>query len=122
MIKALMKIFILLILSWGCTQKYVDYDLIKKVSFNRETFERPIPVTQVAASGKDTLSQCFNQWLFFSNAEKEKNQRLPEFIRALCPGKDYLVQTEVKELWWTSILFTQSCVDIKTLCGVQRVK
>lgn len=104
----------------GCTQKYVDYDLIKKVSFNRENFERHITLSRVSASGRDELSQCFNQWLFSNNAEKEKNERIPEFIRALCPGKDYLVQTKVKELWWTTLIFTQACVDIKTLCGTER--
>lgn len=112
-----MKILILLVLAFGCTQKYADYDLIRKVDFNKESYERPVPSTQILAQGRDELSECFNQLLFFSNAEKQKEERIPEFIRALCPGKDYLVQTELKERWWTTILFTQSCIEIKTLCG-----
>lgn len=117
-----MKTLILLALTWGCTQKYADYDLIRKVDFNQTSYERPIPATQVLASGRDELNECFNQWLFFSNAEKEKNDRIPEFIRALCPGKDYLVQTALTERWWTTIIFTQACLDIKTLCGEVRKK
>jgi len=112
-----MKILLILLLTSGCTQKYADYDLIRKADFNKESFERPIPSTQVMAQGRDELKECFNQWLFFSNAEKQKNERIPEFVRALCPGKDYLVQAAFTELWWTTILFTQACVEIKTMCG-----
>ena len=115
-----MKIFILLVLAYGCTQNYVDYDLIRKADFNKETYERPVPATQVLAQGKDELSECFGQWLFFSNAEKQKEQRIPEFVRALCPRQDYLVTAKFTETWWTTVIFTQSCVDIKTLCGDTR--
>lgn len=115
-----MKILFILALVSGCTQKYADYDLIRKVDFNRETYERPVPATQVLAQGKDELKECFNQWLFFSNAEAQKNQRIPEFMRVLCPGKDYLIGASLTETWWTTIIFTQSCVTIKTLCGDER--
>jgi len=115
-----MKILIVLVLAYGCTQKYADYDLIRKVDFNKESYEKPIPATQVMALGKDELSECFNQWLFFSNAEKQKEQRTPEFVRALCPGKDYLVNATFTESWWTTLIFTQSCINIKTLCGDTR--
>lgn len=116
----LMKIIFLILLATGCTQKYADYDLIRKVDFNKETYERPIPATQILALGRDELNECFNQWLFFSNAEKQKDEHIPEFIRALCPGKEYLVQTSLTERWWTTLIFTQACIDIKTLCGEQR--
>ncbi len=115
-----MKTILLLVLAWGCTQKYADYDLIRKVDFNKETFERPTPATQVLAQGNDELKECFNQWLFFSNAETQKNQRIPEFVRALCPGKDYLVKANFTEKWWTTLIFTQSCISIETLCGNER--
>lgn len=112
-----MKLLVILVLIAGCTQKYADFDLIRKVDFNKESYERPVPSTQVLAQGRDELSECFNQWLFFSNAEKQKIQRTPEFVRALCPGKDYLVNSKFTETWWTTIIFTQACIDIKTLCG-----
>ena len=114
-------LFILLALT-GCTQKYTSFDLVRKVDFNRETYERPIPVTQVMPEGKDELKSCFNQWLFFSNAEKEKDQAIPFIIRSLCPGKEYLLDTEMTERWLTTILYTQSCVMIDTKCGLQRKK
>ena len=115
-----MKTLILLLALSGCTQKYTTYDLVRKVDFNRETYERPIPVTQVLPEGKDELKSCFNQWLFFSNAEKEKDASIPFIIRSLCPGREFLLDTEMKERWLTTIIFTQSCVMIDTKCGTQR--
>lgn len=113
-------IFILLTLVSACTQKYTDYDLIRKVDFQKETYERPITTMQVVPAGNDSLKSCFNQWLFFSNAEKEKNEAIHYLIRSLCPGKDYLLQSEMVETWWTSILFTRSCVSVDTKCAEQR--
>jgi hypothetical protein len=115
-----MKSLIILVMLTGCTQKYADYDLIRKVDFKKETYERPVPATQIMAKGKDELKECFNQWLFFSNAEKQKDERTPEFVRALCPGKDYLMGATFTETWWTTLIFTQSCIDIQTLCGDER--
>jgi hypothetical protein len=117
-----MKKLLFLTFLFGCTHKYADYDLIRKVDFNKTTYERPIPVTQVMALGNDQIEQCFNQWLFFSNAEKEKENRTEEFVRALCPGKDYLVQASFVESWWTTIFFSRACLKIKTLCGDARSK
>ena len=112
-----MKNMIFLLFAIGCTQKYADYDLIRKVDFNKVSYERPIPSTKVLAFGRDHLSECFNQWLFFSNAEQEKNLQTQDFVKVLCPGRDYLVNARFTETWWTTILFTRSCIDITTLCG-----
>lgn len=72
---------------------------------------------QVIPVGRDHLKSCFNQWLFFSNAEEEKNESIPFIIRSLCPGKDYLLDSDMTETWWTTILFTRSCVDVETSCA-----
>lgn len=118
-----MKHFLLLfVLITGCTQKYADYDLIRKVDFNKETYERPITLTQIAPVGQDHLKSCFNQWLFFSNAEKEKNEAIPYLVRSLCPGQDYLLQAEMVETWWTTLFFTRACVDVETKCAEARKK
>jgi hypothetical protein len=115
-----MKTIILLIFASACTQKYTDYDLIRKVDFNKESFERPITTMQVLPVGQDRLKSCFNQWLFFSNADKEKNEAVPFLIRSLCPGQDYLLQSEMIETWWTTIVFTRSCVSVETKCAEMR--
>jgi hypothetical protein len=117
-----MKNLVVLMVLSACTQKYADYDLIRKVDFNQKSYERPVPVTQVMANGSDRLEACFNQWLFFSNAEKLKNDAIPMVVRSLCPGQDYLVNSKMVETWWTSILLTRSCVEVETLCGDLRRK
>lgn len=115
-----MKVILLLLTVVSCTQKYADYDLIRKVDFNKETYERPITLMEVTPVGKDDLKSCFNQWLFFSNAEKDKNDSIPYMIRSLCPGHDYLLNAEMVETWWTTIVFTRSCVSVETKCAEMR--
>ncbi|MGE3609822.1 MAG: hypothetical protein AB7I27_09585 [Bacteriovoracaceae bacterium] len=112
-----MKNLVFLLILISCTQKYVDYDLIQKVTFSKESYQRPITLMEVVPSGSDSLSACFNQWLFFSNAEKEKNQAIPVVVRTLCPGKDYLLDVHMVENWWTTIIFTRSCVNVDTRCA-----
>lgn len=112
-----MKNLLILLCLASCTRKYTDYDLIRKVDYKQASYERPITVYQVLPEGNDTLDACFNQWLFFSNAEKEKEQALPMIVRSLCPGKEYLLQTEMVEEWWTTIIFTRACIDVKTKCA-----
>ena len=115
-----MKILLTLLILASCTQKYADYDLIKKVEFNKESYSRPITMTQVLPVGNDHLKACFNQWLFFSNAEKDKESSIPMLIRSLCPGQEYLLQAEMVESWWTTLLFTRSCVSVETKCAEAR--
>ena len=111
---------IMLFILASCTHKYVDYDLIRKVDFQKESYERPVTLMEVLPAGNDSLRACFNQWLFFSNADKETKDAVPMMVRSLCPGKDFLLETEMNETWWTTILFTRSCVEMKTKCGETR--
>lgn len=115
-----MKNLIFLALIASCTQKYADYDLIRKVDFQKETYSRPTTLMEVLPEGKDELKACFNQWFFSSNAEKEKDSSIPVMVRTLCPGKDYLMNTRMTETWWTTIIFTRSCVEMETLCAFQK--
>lgn len=117
-----MKTLVTLLFLAGCTQKYVNYDLIRKVDFNKESYERPVTLMQVLPEGRDELSACFNQWFFFSNADREKSDAIPMIVRSLCPGKDYLIDTDMTETWWTTLVFTRSCVDTKTMCGEAKRK
>lgn len=101
----------------GCTQKYADYDLIRKDSFYKETYERPVTLMQVIPTGVDKLQSCFNQWLFFSNAEKDKDNAIPTVVRVLCPGKEFLMNAKMTETWWTTLFYTRSCVEVETQCA-----
>lgn len=112
-----MKILFLILLLAGCTQKYADYDLIRKVDFDKQTYQRPTTLMEVLPLGKDNLESCFNQWLFFSNAEKEKERAIPVMVRSLCPSQQYLMDTAMTETWWTTIIFTRSCIEMETKCA-----
>lgn len=114
-----MKYFMFILLL-SCTQKYADYDLIRKVDFQKETYQRPLTTFQVVPVGKDELESCFNQWLFFSNAEKEKERAIPVMVRSLCPGQDYLMENRMTETWWTTLVFTRSCVEMETRCAQEK--
>ena len=119
-----MKKLILLTLAFlgvSCTQKYVDYDVIRKTDFLQNPDNRPI-TQKVFPGKKDQLCQCFNQWLFFSNAETQKKNYLPNIVQAVCPGDEYLVDTRITERWWTTIIFTQACVRVETSCPIKRPK
>ena len=117
-----MRILFILLAIVGCTRKYVDYDLIRKVDFNKEAYERPVTLMQVLPNGNDRLNSCFNQWLFLTNAEKDRNEAIPFIVRSLCPGKDYLLKTEMQESWWTLLVFTRACVNVETMCGEAKKK
>lgn len=112
--------WLLLLSFFSCTQKFADYDLIRKVDFNKESYERPITRMQVLPTGKDSLESCFNQWLFFSNAEAEKSRAIPVMVRSLCPGENYLMDAKLTETWWTTLLFTRACAEIETKCAAEK--
>ncbi len=115
--KWVMKTILLLFFIVSCTQKHVSYDVIRKVQFGHGTYQQPIITKPMITEGNDRLKACFNQWLFTSNAEKRKNEAIPLIVRSLCPSHDYLVDAEVEETWWTTIIFTRSCAEIQTSCG-----
>lgn len=120
MVRKGMKIifYLCLMLAFSCTQKYASFDLIKKIQFEgKENYSRPIVTQALQMEGEDQLSACFGQWLFSSNAENEKNQAIPFLVRSLCPGRDYLMNSEFKETWWTTLIYTRACISVETNCA-----
>lgn len=108
---------LLLFFSLSCTRKYTSYDLVEKLDFQKSDYQVPAIVYPLAVTGRDELSSCHHQWLFFSNAEKMKNNAFDWMIKTLCPHQNYLKNVEVKESWWTLILFTRACVNVKAMCA-----
>ena len=105
----------LIITTLGCTRKYAQYDVIHKLSFIKSPETRPVTPSMKRA-GTDSVKRCFDQWLFFSNAETEKDKYLPQLIQVLCPKTEWLMETQITQDWWTSIIFSQACVNVKTTC------
>lgn len=114
----IITILMLILLGISCTQKYADYDVIRKTDFLKNSNSSPVG-QKVFPGTKDQLAQCFDQWLFFSNAETEKLAYLPNAVQAICPGDEFLVNTRITERWWTTIIFSQACVRIETSCPVK---
>ena len=112
-----MKNCFLLFILLGCTQKYATYDLIQKVTFNKENYLRPTSLMEVVPNGNDSLESCFNQWLFFSNAQSDKESSVPFLVRSLCPHHEYLLDANFVESWWTILIFTRACVSIDSKCA-----
>jgi len=119
--KSLLLCLIVVSFFVGCTRKYVDYDVIHKLEFRDNPEKRPIAPPLVKGKGTpDNMEQCFNQWLFFANADANRNRYLPQAVQVLCPGSDWLIDTRITNQWWTTIIFTRACVDITTHCPVRR--
>jgi hypothetical protein len=109
-------IFLTLVVISSCTQKYADFDLINKRTFKADQYERPMSVKPMLQGVSDDVKRCFNQWLFFSNAEKQKIEEIPYLIKITCPKDDYLINTKITETWWTTIIFSRACVEIEAHC------
>ncbi len=103
----------------GCTRKYVDYDAIHKLSFGKENASRPVG-TSLRKGRQDRLGQCFNQWFFSSNAEKEKDAYLPRMVQVMCPGSEWLLDARVTTHWWTVIFFSRACAEVTASCPDKR--
>lgn len=120
-----MKSLFLVILSifylYSCTRKYTDYDVINKLQYRDNPEKRPIAPAMLKGH-QDKVKECFNQWLFMSNAEKEKDRYLPMLVQVLCPGSEWLLDTRITQDWWTTIFFSQACVEVRAHCPVKRIK
>lgn len=115
--RALLTVFVLLHLL-GCTRKYADLGTLHKPSLARNLPTPPFPAFR--PTGPDRLGACFNQFLFFSNAEKQKDEYQRQAFQILCPGREWLTDTRVTSHWWTTLLFTRACVELEAGCGTSR--
>jgi hypothetical protein len=109
---------LLFCLSLACTRKYADLGVLHKPSLARGTTAPAFPT--LIAGAEDRLGACFNQFLFFSNADKEREQYQRNSLQALCPGKEWLMEAGVTSHWWTVLVFTRSCVELEARCAVRR--
>lgn len=116
-----MKNLVLLFLIIGCTQKYMDFDVIRKTDYLQGGApKQPISVRPMVKGLKENQKECFNQWFFISNAEKNKNEFKPQLIQTMCFGSDYLIDARITETWWTVLFFSQSCLEINTYCPMKQ--
>ncbi len=110
-----MKYLILSLLLISCTQKYQTYHIIDANNFDIQNPTTPITKKMYPAR-KVTQSNCEDQWLFNSNAQKE-NQRYVQnsMIKRICETP-YLLNARLTETWWTTIIYSRSCFKIEGYC------
>lgn len=110
-----MKLLILLTLLVGCTQKYQTYHIIDKGNFDKENPQAPI-APKMFPGKKRTMSHCEGQIFFSSNAKKRTDQYVGNMVRTLCPKNKYLLNSRLTETWWTTIIYSRSCVELEAYC------
>ncbi len=111
-----MRILILATLLLSCTQKYQIYHAIDKYNFQKEGENSPLtkrlfPVQEVKRAN------CAGQFFFFDNAQKKTDQYLKQMIPSLCRDSSVLLNSKLTETWWTTIIYSRSCVKFETSCS-----
>jgi hypothetical protein len=110
-----MKYLLLVLIFMSCTQKYQTFHVIDKENFRKESPE--VPITKKMLPGKKRHAEfCAGQFFFSSNAKKKTDQYLPHLVGRLCSGSKYLVNSRLTETWWTTIIYSRSCVELDTYC------
>lgn len=109
-----MKFFILILLI-SCAQKYQTYHIIDKQNFDKDNYQTPIS-KKLYPQMRVSSSFCEGQFFFMSNAKKETDLQLNRIVRTLCPNDNYLLNSRLTETWWTTIIYSRSCVDFEAYC------
>ena len=99
----------------SCTQKYETYHVISKSEFNKDNYEAPV-TKKMYPGEKVTKDYCEGQILFSSNAKKATDRALTNIVRTTCSDDEYLLNSKVTETWWTTLIYSRSCVELETYC------
>ncbi len=110
-----MKIFFILLLMISCTRKYQGFPIIDKNHFDKDNYDSPI-TSKMYPGKKVQASTCSGQIFFSSNAYEDTKRQLQNIVRTLCPDSQYLIENELTETWWTTIIYSRSCVELISFC------
>ena len=110
-----MKLFLLLLLLGSCTQKYQTYHIIDKFNFDKDNPETPITPKMIPGR-KTRTSHCESQVFFASNAKTKTDRYVRTMVRTMCPDSNYIMNSRLTETWWTTIIYTRSCVELEGHC------
>ena len=110
---------LLLILLVSCSQKYQTFNTIKKGEFE---YGKPhSPISPKMYPGKKVIQKtCEGQILFNRNAHKITEASIPALISYSCPKSEFLLNAKITETWWTTIIYSKSCVEIESYCPRNR--
>ena len=110
-----MKFILLIFVLVGCTQKYKTYPVVDKNNFNKEEYQAPI-TPKLRRTLKQSKSFCEGQIFFSSNAKTMTDNQTRQEISYMCPDSNYLMDAKITDTWWTTIIYSRSCVDIEAFC------
>lgn len=116
-----MKFFVLLCLLTlsACTQKYQTYYVIQKRNFDYKNPKTPI-TPKMRPGKKEVQKSCEGQILFSRNAHTITINNIPAMLRYSCPGSEYLLNAKITEIWWTTLVYTKSCIKVESYCPLKR--
>ncbi len=113
--KTAVKLLFFIILITGCTQKYQTYHIIDKYNFDKDNPKTPI--TKKLYPGKKVKrSHCEGQVFFSSNAVTKSTRYLNQMVKGMCPNSNYVLNSRLTETWWTTIIYSRSCMEIEGYC------
>lgn len=110
-----MKFLLLLLVFVSCTKKYQTYHVIDKYRFDNNNPEVPI-TRKMLPYKKETRSHCAGQFFWSSNAQKQTDRYLSRIVQNMCGDSKYLVNNRLEEIWWTTIIYSRSCVKLEAYC------
>ncbi len=111
-----MRFFIITCLFLSCTQKYQTYHSIDKYNFQKEGENSPIVKNMIPVK-KVKRAKCAGQFFFFENAQKKTDLYLSRMLPSLCESSNILLNSRLTETWWTTIIYSRSCVKFETSCS-----
>lgn len=99
----------------ACSTKYQTYQVIDKYKFQYPGENNPIS-KKLRPAKKETQSSCEGQWFFSRNAHKINQANVHSMVKFTCPKSKFLVNSKITETWWTTIIYSRSCIDLLTYC------
>tara|TARA_B100001971_G_scaffold84647_1_gene77990 strand:- start:96554 stop:96907 length:354 start_codon:yes stop_codon:yes gene_type:complete len=117
-----MKVILISLFLFGCSQKYTYYPVINKKNFNVEQTTPPKSVPPMIKAKAEVEEFCEGQIFFNKNAFNITESSIKALVQHSCPGSDYLIDAKLTKLWWTTIVYSRSCVTLESYCPQKRSK
>ena len=114
-----MRILLSLIFLSSCSQKYIHYPVIEKKTFegDQHTPSSPPPMIKAKAEKEEF---CEGQIFFNKNAFKITEASTRALVHQSCPRNEYLLDAKITKTWWTTLVYSRSCVLVESYCPQMR--
>lgn len=113
-----MRFLLVLFLFMSCTKKYQTYYVIDKSNFDKDNYQAPI-APKMLPGKKTKVSHCEGQIFWSSNAKKKTDLYINRAVNSMCPSKEYILNSRLTEIWWTTIIYSRSCVELEGHCPIK---